>query len=114
NQIAIAGAISAMAETITYGKAFDLDVEALVKVWGSGSAGSWQMNNMAPSALNGDLAPGFFIKHFIKDMNLAIEELKEKSINLKMLTQVRDMFQEMSDRGYENFGTQAIIDYYKI
>lgn len=113
NQIAIAGAISAMAETITYGKAFNLDVESLVKVWGSGSAGSWQMVNMAPRALKGDLNPGFYIKHFIKDMNLAIEELKEKNINLKMLTQVRDMFQEMSNRGYDNFGTQAIIDYYK-
>lgn len=113
NQIAIAGAISAMAETITYGKAFGLNVESLVEVWGSGSAGSWQMVNMAPRALKGDLEPGFYIKHFIKDMNLAIEELKNKNITLKMLTQVRDMFQEMSNRGYDNFGTQAIIDYYK-
>ena len=113
NQIAIAGAISAMAETITYGKAFGLDVESLVEVWGSGSAGSWQMVNMAPRALKGDLEPGFYIKHFIKDMNLAIEELKNKNITLKMLTQVRDMFHEMSNRGYDNFGTQAIIDYYK-
>lgn len=113
NQIAIAGAISAMAETITYALEFGLDVNELIKVWGSGSAGSWQMVNMGPRALNGDLAPGFYIKHFIKDMNLAIEELKDKNINFKMLIQVRDMFQEMSNRGYENFGTQAIINYYK-
>ena len=113
NQIAIAGAISAMTESITYGLEFGLNVNELIKVWGSGSAGSWQMVNMGPRALCGDLAPGFFIKHFIKDMNLAIEELKDKNINFKMLTQVRDMFQEMSNRGYESFGTQAIINYYK-
>ncbi len=113
NQIAIAGAISAMTESITYGLEFGLNVNELIKVWGSGSAGSWQMVNMGPRALCGDLAPGFFIKHFIKDMNLAIAELKDKNINFKMLTQVRDMFEEMSRRGYESFGTQAIINYYK-
>ena len=113
NQIAIAGAISAMTESITYGLEFGLNVNELIKVWGSGSAGSWQMVNMGPRALSGDLAPGFFIKHFIKDMNLAIAELKDKNINFKMLTQVRDMFEEMSRRGYESFGTQAIINYYK-
>lgn len=113
NQIAIAGAISAMAETITYGLEFGLEVEQLIKVWGSGSAGSWQMVNMGSRALSGDLAPGFFIKHFIKDMNLAIEELQDKNVHFKMLTQVRDMFKDLSNRGYENFGTQAIINYYK-
>lgn len=113
NQIAIAGTISAVSETIAYAKANGLDPKALVEVWGSGSAGSWQMTNMAPRALNGDLKPGFFIKHFIKDMNLAIEESEDKGLYLKMLKTVRDMFQEMADRGYEDLGTQAIIDYYK-
>ncbi|MGI6769175.1 MAG: NAD(P)-dependent oxidoreductase [Bacilli bacterium] len=113
NQIAIAGAISAVSETIAYAKANGLDPKALVEVWGSGSAGSWQMSNMAPRALNGDLQPGFFIKHFIKDMNLAIEESEDKGLYLKMLKIVRDMFQEMADRGYQDLGTQAIIDYYK-
>jgi 3-hydroxyisobutyrate dehydrogenase-like beta-hydroxyacid dehydrogenase len=68
---------------------------------------------MAPRALNGDLKPGFYIKHFIKDMNLALEESKNKNLDLKMLTTVRDMFQEMANKGYQDLGTQAIIDYYK-
>lgn len=113
NQIAIAGAISAMSETITYALANGLDAKALVDVWASGSAGSWQMKNMAPRALNGDLQPGFFIKHFIKDMNLALQESKNKNLDLKMLTTVRNMFQELADKGYQDLGTQAIIDYYK-
>lgn len=113
NQIAIAGNISGMAESLTYALEFGLNVDELIKVWGSGSAGSWQLINNGARALSGNLAPGFYIKHFIKDMNIAIEELKDKNINFKMLTQVRDMFQEMSNRGYENFGTHAIINYYK-
>ncbi len=113
NQIAIAGAISAVSESIAYAKANGLDPKPLIELWASGSAGSWQMKNMAPRALNGDMQPGFFIKHFIKDMNLVIEESENKDLHLQVLKTVRDMFQEMADRGYQDLGTQAIIDYYK-
>ena len=113
NQIAIAGAISAVSEIIAYANANGLDAKALVEVWASGSAGSWQLKNMAPRALNGDMQPGFYIKHFIKDMNLIIEESENKGLSLQMLTTVRDMFQEMANKGYGDLGTQAIVDYYK-
>jgi 3-hydroxyisobutyrate dehydrogenase-like beta-hydroxyacid dehydrogenase len=68
---------------------------------------------MAPRALEGDMDPGFFIKHFIKDMNLALSESENKGLELRMLKTVRNMYQEMAERGYQDFGTQAIIDYYK-
>ena len=112
NQIAIAGAISGVAEAVAYAWANGLDPKALVDIWASGSAGSWQMKNNAPRALNGDLAPGFFIKHFIKDMNLALSESESKGIELKVLKTVRDLYQEMAERGFADLGTQAIIDYY--
>ena len=79
-EIAIAGAISAMAETIAYAKKNNLDVDSLINAWSSGSAGSWQMKNMAPRALNGDKNPGFFIKHFIKDMKLAEDVIGQDDI----------------------------------
>ena len=114
NQIAIAGAISAMAETITYAQKNNLDVEPLINAWSSGSAGSWQMKNMAPRILNGDRKPGFFIKHFIKDMKLAKEEALNKGVSLEMLNTVLDMFSKLAEKeGYEDLGTQAILDYYK-
>ncbi len=114
NQIAIAGAISAMAETITYAKKQELDVDLLINAWSSGSAGSWQMKNMAPRALKGDMQPGFYIKHFIKDMKLAKEEAQKQNVNLEMLNTVLEMFVKLSSKeGYEDLGTQAIIDYYK-
>lgn len=114
NQIAIAGAISAMAETITYAKKHELDVELLINAWSSGSAGSWQMKNMAPRAIKGDMQPGFFIKHFIKDMKLAREESLKQGVSLEMLNTVLEMFAKLAEKeGYEDLGTQAILDYYK-
>lgn len=114
NQIAIAGAISAMAETITYAQKNGLDVESLVNAWSSGSAGSWQMKNMAPRILKGDRKPGFFIKHFIKDMKLAKEEALKQGVSLEMLNTVLNMFSKLAEKeGYEDLGTQAILDYYQ-
>lgn len=113
NQIAIAGTISGVSEIIAYAKANALEPKALIDVWASGSAGSWQLKNNGARALNGDLRPGFYIKHFIKDMNLALDEAKSKGLDLKMLTTVRDMFQELADKGYGDLGTQAIVEYYK-
>ena len=69
NQIAIAGTVSAVAEAIVYAKANGLDPEKLLGAISKGAAGSWQMSNNGVKMLQEDYNPGFFIKHFIKDMN---------------------------------------------
>ena len=78
-----------------------------------GPAGCWQINNMAPRALHGDHAPGFFIKHFVKDMRIVKEEAAAKGVDLEMLDSVLGLYEKMMERGYENDGTQALIKYYQ-
>lgn len=51
-----------------------LDREAVFAAISKGAAGSSQMINMAPRIFAEDFAPGFFAKHFIKDMKIALEE----------------------------------------
>lgn len=57
-----------------------------------------------------DKEPGFFIKHFIKDLRLAMTE--KENIELPILRQVLDQYESLLEDGYADFGTQAIIDYY--
>ena len=78
-----------------------------------GAAGSWQINNMAPRVLKGDLAPGFFIKHFIKDMKIVDEESRSRGVQLEMLEAVLRLYEGMAQKGYENDGSQALIKYYQ-
>lgn len=113
NQIGVAGAIAAVSEMIAYARANGLDPEKLVSVWNTGSAASTQLKVSAPRALSGNMKPGFFIKHFIKDMNLAIQETENKHLNLEMLHTVRDMYQKMAEKGFEDLGTQALVKYYE-
>ena len=113
NQIAIAGALSGVCEAMVYAKANGLDVGTMVDSIATGAAGSTQLNAMAPRILSGDFAPGFFIKHFIKDMKLAAEEAEGAGIQLGVLDHVLSMYESMAASGHEDEGTQALVKYYQ-
>ena len=113
NQIAIAGAVSGVCEAIAYGRAQGLDLERMLATIGSGAAGSWQMTGNGPKMVSGDFAPGFYIKHFIKDMAIASEEAKKTGLSLEMLDEVLGMYRALEERGLGDLGTQALIRYYE-
>lgn len=113
NQIALAGAIAGVCEAMTYAKNTGLDIQTMLDSISKGAAGSWQMDNMAPRMLKGDFDPGFFIKHYIKDMNIASEEAEEKDISLNVLESVLDMYKTLEREGLGDLGTQALIKYYE-
>lgn len=109
NQITIAGNIAAIAEGLTYAKQQGLSLESAHQVISNGSASSWQAINNGIKMINSDFKPGFYVKHFLKDLNLAIEE--SKGMNLPVLHIVRDIYDKLSNEYYDA-GTQAIIAYY--
>lgn len=112
NQIAIAGAIAGACEALSYAKGVGLDVQTMLDSISTGAAGSAQMTNVIPRILNDDLNPGFFIKHFIKDMKLADEEASDADISLGTLEYVLGMYEKLEKDGLGDLGTQALIKYY--
>lgn len=113
NQIAIAGAAIGMVEALAYSKGAGLDLETVLQAVTSGSAASWQLSNMAPRIINDDFNPGFFIKHFIKDMRIASNESKEMNVELPGLELVLSLYEECQKRELENCGTQALYKLYE-
>ena len=67
------------------------------------------MTNNGQKIIDGDFAPGFFVKHFIKDMNIAIDESDARELGLEVLHMVRDKYVKLAEMGCENDGTQALI-----
>jgi 3-hydroxyisobutyrate dehydrogenase len=110
NQTAIAGAIAGIAEAIMYAKNQGLDLEKMIKVITGGSANSWQAANNGPKMIAHDYAPGFYIKHFLKDLKLVLEE--KKDLSLPVVEQVTHVYEMLSTFGMSDFGTQAMIEYY--
>jgi 3-hydroxyisobutyrate dehydrogenase-like beta-hydroxyacid dehydrogenase len=113
NQIALSGIISSLCESITYAQAVGLDVETMLKAISGGAAGSWQMANTAPRIIKGDLNPGFYIKHFIKDMEIAKEESQTVDLDLCILEEVLKLYKHLEQKNMGDLGTQALIKYYE-
>ena len=112
NQIMIAGTLSGVCEALTYAKEKGLDPDTFMKSVATGAAGSRQLDLYGAKIIAGDYAPGFFMKHFIKDMKLALIEANKSSIDLGVLSQVLANCEELEAEGCGELGTQALMKFY--
>ncbi|EAD9092592.1 TPA: NAD(P)-dependent oxidoreductase [Listeria monocytogenes] len=113
NQIAIASNMIGVTEAIIYAEAAGLNPSRVLDSISGGAAGSWSLANLIPRVLKDDFSPGFFIKHFIKDMGIAISEAKQMGLELPGLTLAEKMYQTLAEQGLSEEGTQALIKYYR-
>lgn len=109
NQIAIASNMIGVCEAIVYAKKVGLNPTSVLDSISTGAAGSWSLSNLAPRIINGDYSPGFFVKHFIKDIKIALESAKELDLHLPGLTLAETLYEQLAKDGGENDGTQALI-----
>ena len=109
NQIAITGTIAGVCEALTYAERAGLDPDKLLASISKGAAGSWQMENLMPKMVREDYAPGFFLKHFIKDMKIA----QSQEGSLPILEKVCAMYGDLEAEGMGDLGTQALIRHYR-
>lgn len=112
NQIAIAGTLAGVTEAVAYARRAGLDCWEMLDTIQAGAAGSWQMTYNAPKMLSEDYSPGFYIKHFVKDMVIASQESQARGEKLPVLEQVLSMFKTLWTDGYGEEGTQALIRAY--
>jgi len=113
NQIAIASNMMGVCEALAYAKKSGLDTERVLSSISGGAAGSWSLSNLAPRILAGNFAPGFFVKHFIKDMKIALEEAERMGMDAPGLKQAFALYEELAAKGCENDGTQALFKLYE-
>ena len=109
NQIAIAAGMIGVCEALAYAKKAGLEPDTVLASIGQGAAGSWSLNNLGPRMLKGDFAPGFYVKHFIKDMTIAEDSARDLGLDSPGLTLAKTLYEKLVDNGCENDGTQALF-----
>lgn len=109
NQIMIAGTMMGMAELLAYANAADLDLDKVLDTVGGGSAQNWSLSNYGPRILKEDYTAGFFVKHFIKDLKIALDESEQLDLELPSTRLAKQLYEDLALNGFENDGTQAII-----
>lgn len=113
NQIAIASTMMGVCEAVSYAQKAGLDPETVLASIESGAAGSWSLSNLAPRMIKGDFAPGFYVKHFIKDMDIALQSAERLSLDAGGLALARSLYEELARQGGEDSGTQALYKLYR-
>jgi 3-hydroxyisobutyrate dehydrogenase len=112
NQIGIASGMIAMAEALAFARATGLNLETTLRSISGGGASSWALLNLAPRVLKGDFAPGFYVKHFVKDIGLALDVCREQKVSLPGLGLAAKLYAEVVAAGEGDAGTQALARLY--
>jgi 3-hydroxyisobutyrate dehydrogenase len=113
NQITIASNMIGVCEAIIYAENAGLDPKNVLASITSGAAGSWSLSNLAPKMIEGNFEPGFYIKHFIKDMKIALEEAGAMGMETPGLSLAKRLYEQLAENGEENSGTHALYKYWQ-
>ncbi len=113
NQLAIATNMIGVCEALAYAKKAGLDPERVLKSISPGAAGSWSLSNLGPRMLAGNFEPGFYTKHFLKDLRIALDEASTMKLDLPGLQLAINLYEELMDKGYGDKGTQVLFKKYQ-
>jgi 3-hydroxyisobutyrate dehydrogenase len=108
NQIHIATTMIGVVECLLYAYKAGVNLEEMIAVVGSGAAASWSLNNYGPRIAKGNFEPGFFIKHFVKDMDIALKEARRMKLSLPGLALAHQFYVAAMAVGLEDMGTHSL------
>lgn len=83
-------------EALLFAQKMGLDQSVLLEAIKGGAAGSFSLNRYGPSIIQGDFAPGFYVHHFVKDMNITLKEAERNQMTLPGLALVKDLYERLS------------------
>ncbi|HET6460563.1 MAG TPA: NAD(P)-dependent oxidoreductase [Syntrophales bacterium] len=108
NQIVIAATMVGVVESLLYAHRAGLDLDAVINIIGKGAASSWSLNQLGRRIVKGDFAPGFYIRHFVKDMGIALLEARKMKLSLPGLALANQFYTAAMAEGLDAEGTQAL------
>jgi len=109
NQVLIASTMVGLVESLLYAARAGLPLPEFLEAIRGGAAGCWSLDHYAPRILRRDFDPGFFVEHFVKDMEIALAEAGRRNLALPGLALARQLYASLMARGGGRCGTQALI-----
>ncbi|PCK09866.1 MAG: oxidoreductase [Alteromonadaceae bacterium] len=108
NQITIASTMVGVCEAMLYGVKAGLDLPMVLASISKGAAGCWTLDNLSPRIVDKNYDPGFFINHFIKDLEIALEEAARMDLCLPGLALANQLYRAAKAQGKGELGTHAL------
>ncbi|MGE5843219.1 MAG: NAD(P)-dependent oxidoreductase [Deltaproteobacteria bacterium] len=108
NQILVAGTMIGVCESMLYAIKLGLDQQAVIDIISRGAAGSWSISNLGPRLVRGDFKTGFLVRHFIKDMGIALQEAAAAGLSMPGLALAQQLYVAVMAQGHGDCTTQAL------
>jgi 3-hydroxyisobutyrate dehydrogenase len=108
NQITIAGTMIGVCESLLYAQKAGLDLNTMLEAISGGAAGCWSLSNLAPRVVKRNFDPGFYVEHFVKDMEIALAEARSMNLSLPGLALVHQLYKAVEAQGHGRKGTHAL------
>lgn len=108
NQILISTTMIGVVEGLMYGYKAGLDLNTVIQAVGSGAAGSWSINNYGPRIIQRNFDPGFMVEHFLKDLEIALDEARRMELSLPGLALAHQLYVALKAQGHGRLGTHSL------
>jgi 3-hydroxyisobutyrate dehydrogenase len=109
NQIAIAGLVQGLAESIQFGMKAGLDMTQVIDVISKGAAGSWQMENRHKTMIEGKFDFGFAADWMRKDLGICLAEARRNGAHLPTTALIDQFYSEIQKMGGGRWDTSSLI-----
>ena len=109
NQIAIAGLVQGLAESLNFAERAGLSIPEVVEVISQGAAGSWQMQNRHATMAEGRFDFGFAVDWMRKDLGICLATADETGASLPVTALVDQFYKEVQAMGGGRWDTSSLI-----
>jgi len=109
NQIAIAGVIQGVAESLRFAQNSGLDLDRVFEAISGGAAQSWQMVNRWPTMAKDEFDFGFAVDWMRKDLGLALDEARRNGAVLPVAALVDQFYADVQAMGGARQDTSALV-----
>ena len=109
NQLAIAGVVQGLAESVHFARRAGLDPHAVLAAIGAGAAGSWQMHNRWASMVEGRYDFGFAVEWMRKDLGLVLDEARRNGSRLPLAALVDQFYGDVEALGGGRWDTSSLL-----
>ena len=109
NQIAIAGLVQGLSESLHFAEKAGLDGRDVIEVISQGAAGSWQMDNRFETMLSNNFDHGFAVDWMRKDLKICLEASDQIGASLPVTALVNEFYKDIQKMGGGRWDTSSLI-----
>lgn len=109
NQIAIAGLVQGLSESLHFAEKAGLDPAAVVEVISQGAAGSWQMSNRYKTMIEDHFDHGFAVDWMRKDLGICLAEADRNGAQLPVTALVDQFYKDVQAMGGRRWDTSSLL-----